>query len=126
MLFCQSDVSAFSVSSGAASVLPSLLLQAGFTFDERCAEKSLILRVFKEACNVLVLLAPKWSPFSLPTHRKGRRGRTRPVRAVSDFRGNLRKTKKLELIFSREAEMKISISHDRTEFGSENIQPQKD
>ena len=32
------------------------------------------------------------------------------MRAVSDFRGNLGKTKKLELIFSREAEMKISIT----------------
>ena len=47
------------------------------------------------------------------------------MRAVSDFRRNLRKTKKLELIFFREAEMKISISRDRTEFRFNEYSPPK-
>ena len=64
-------------------------------------------------CNVLVLLAPKSSSFPRIYIEEEGEDASRARFGRVGFSEKFEEDKKLELIFSREAEMKISISHDR-------------
>ena len=111
MLF-SSDVSAFSVSS-VRGRFPSFL---PFFFEPDShwllRWKSIILRLFKAVCNVLVLLAPKSSSFPRIYIEEEGEDASRARFGRVGFSEKFEEDKKTWIDFL-EGEMKISISHDR-------------
>ena len=112
MLFW-SDVSAFSVSSDFRGWFPSFL---PFFFEPDShwllRWKSIILRLFKAVCNVLVLLAPKSSSFPRIYIEEEGEDASRARFGRVGFSEKFEEDKKTWIDFL-EGEMKISISHDR-------------